>query len=516
MKIGIIGYGWIGQATKKLFPDAQIYDKFIPEYQQPLYECDLAFLAVPTPWTGGTGLDCSAVEDAIANCGCDFIVIRSATQPGFADDMAKKYNKKIVVQPEYLGETTAHPLLGMDSRNFMILGGDPLDRRAVIDCYATVYNANIKIRQVTRLEAEIIKFSENRAIFYKVVQCQELYDACALAGVDYYTIRDAVYGDDPRMNLWWTFVYPDRRGADSKCIPKDVYAWCAWAESTGLDPEATRALLNYNHKLVQTNPKVIEKKFELVPLEGQRPTGQHVIYVSCDIAYYYRLVLPLINSIVKQIDWICVHVHLICFDQPIIDLGAHDRVSFSYEIISKDFINNIKLNLHPDRMYRNSQILKTDNIYEIKEKIYYSCARFMRMADLFGPDQYVLQIDADTILCNPFNQQDFEAVTKTPRAMRKPKDPDTLIASCVGLGTGNPGKNFRDEFKAELIKRFNQGAYWFMDQHILKAIFQKIKFENIDILWCSWGDKTGMRFFTGKGDLKNQDKFLAKVAEWRE
>ena len=83
MKIGIIGYGWIGQATKKLFPDAQIYDKFIPEYQQPLYECDLAFLAVPTPWTGGKGLDCSAVEDAIANCGCDFIVIRSATQPGF-------------------------------------------------------------------------------------------------------------------------------------------------------------------------------------------------------------------------------------------------------------------------------------------------------------------------------------------------------------------------------------------------------------------------------------------------
>jgi hypothetical protein len=100
--------------------------------------------------------------------------------------------------------------------------------------------------------------------------------------------------------------------------------------------------------------------------------------------------------------------------------------------------------------------------------------------------------------------------------MRKPKDPDTLIASCIGLGTGNPGKNFRDEFKAELIKSFNQGAYWFTDQHILKAIFQKIKFENIDILWCSWGDKTGMHFFTGKGDLKNQDKFLAKVAEWRE
>ena len=66
MKVGIIGYGWIGKATKKLFPDAQIYDKFIPEYSKPLENCDIAFLAVPTPWEGGKELNCDAVEDAIA------------------------------------------------------------------------------------------------------------------------------------------------------------------------------------------------------------------------------------------------------------------------------------------------------------------------------------------------------------------------------------------------------------------------------------------------------------------
>ena len=35
MKVGIIGYGWVGKATEKLFPDAQIYDKFIPKYNKP-------------------------------------------------------------------------------------------------------------------------------------------------------------------------------------------------------------------------------------------------------------------------------------------------------------------------------------------------------------------------------------------------------------------------------------------------------------------------------------------------
>lgn len=255
MKVGIIGYGWIGKATHKLFPHAQIYDKFIDQYKEPLKDCDIAFLAVPTPWTGGPLLDCSAVEDAIATCDSKLIVIRSATQPGFADEMMKKYGKRIVVQPEYLGETPNHPFLQMDTRQFMVIGGDPADRRAVIDCYATVYNANIKITQVTRLEAEVIKFSENRAIFYKVMQCQELYDACEAAGIDYYTVRDAVYGDDPRMNLWWTFVFPDKRGANSKCIPKDVYAWCAWAESVGIDPSATKSLLQYNQELLAKNNK---------------------------------------------------------------------------------------------------------------------------------------------------------------------------------------------------------------------------------------------------------------------
>lgn len=253
-KVGIVGYGWIGKATHKIFPDAQIYDKFIPSLSSPLKKIDIAFIAVPTPCVEKGTLDCSAVEDAIANCGCDFLVIRSATNPGFADEMVRKYpNKRIVVQPEYLGETANHPFLQMESRQFMVLGGDPEDRRDVIECYQQVYNANVKIRQVSRYEAEVIKFSENRAIFYKLMQCQELYDACEAAGVDYYTVREAVYGDDPRMNLWWTFVYPDNRGANSKCIPKDVYAWCAWAESVGIDPLATRCLLEYNETLLSRN-----------------------------------------------------------------------------------------------------------------------------------------------------------------------------------------------------------------------------------------------------------------------
>lgn len=42
-------------------------------------------------------------------------------------------------------------------------------------------------------------------------------------GIVYYV---GAHGGAPRFNLWWTFVYPDKRGFNSKCPPEDVYVWC--------------------------------------------------------------------------------------------------------------------------------------------------------------------------------------------------------------------------------------------------------------------------------------------------
>jgi len=261
MKIGIIGFGWVGKAQSKLFPDAIVYDKynpFIPEgAQEPttmadINQCDIAFICVPTPLEKGK-LDCSIVEEAVKGCSCPLIVIRSTVMPGTTDRLSKKYRKKIVFQPEYIGETVAHPLFDPRSRPFLILGGARENLRRVIELYQEAYNANIRIRQVSALEAEIIKMSDNRAIAFKVAQCQELYDVCQKAKIDYYTIRDAVYDDDFRFNLWFTFVYPNKRGFNSKCIPKDVYGWAAWAESCGYEPKLTKAMLKINQAYLRQN-----------------------------------------------------------------------------------------------------------------------------------------------------------------------------------------------------------------------------------------------------------------------
>jgi len=266
--IGIVGAaGWVGRSMRNLFPKAVCYDKnnpFMLNYVSPLDKqvkqrettmadintCQVAFICVPSPCPDKGKLDTSIVEGVVKECTCPLIVIRSTVNPGDCDRWAKKYGKNIIMQPEYLGETPRHPLIDEKATPFIIMGGTEEDCRRLVELYTTVYNANVTIRQMTALEAEIVKLSENRAIGYKVAQCQELYDACEKAGVDYYKIREAVYGDDPRFNLWWTFVFPDKRGFNSKCIPKDIYAWSAWAESAKSEPELTKALLKYNAKLI--------------------------------------------------------------------------------------------------------------------------------------------------------------------------------------------------------------------------------------------------------------------------
>lgn len=251
MRVAIIGSGVVGKATKRLFPDAAVFDEPLGlGSREEVNTCEVAFVCVPTPGTEEGPLDTSVVEDVVSWLETKLIVLRSTVNPGTTERLSRQYGKRIVFQPEYLGETAAHPLTEMKERGFLILGGEPNDTREVIEIYQHTYNASVRIRQTDALTAELIKLAENRSIAHKVAEAQELYDMCQAAGVDYYVIREAVYQDDPRMSPYWTFVYPERRGFNSKCIPKDVYAIVTYARDVGADLEVTEAVLQRNERYI--------------------------------------------------------------------------------------------------------------------------------------------------------------------------------------------------------------------------------------------------------------------------
>lgn len=260
-KIGIIGgNGFVGTAMQKLFPDAIPFGRDA-DYKE-VNKCYAVFVCVPTNLRKDGTLDMSIVESVVKKLDVPLIIIRSTLQPGFSQYLENKYQKKISVVPEYVGETVAHPYLDEKTRPFLIIGGEKKVRFQVIEVFHRVYNANISIRQISNYGAEIIKLAENRAIAFRVMEFQELYDVCEAAGVDYYTIRDAVYGDDPRFNMLFSFIYPEDRGFNSsKCLIKDVPAFVAWAKQMGYSADITKLLVKKSNDYAKQN-RVYEKELK--------------------------------------------------------------------------------------------------------------------------------------------------------------------------------------------------------------------------------------------------------------
>ena len=131
MKISIIGYGHVGKAMKQLFTSATIYDKYLNMgTQMDVNNSDVAFVCVPTPMNKIDGsCDTSAVEEVVSWLESKCIVLRSTVPVGFTNYLKTKYKKRIVFQPEYYGETVAHPFADLKNQGWLSFGGDIEDIR---------------------------------------------------------------------------------------------------------------------------------------------------------------------------------------------------------------------------------------------------------------------------------------------------------------------------------------------------------------------------------------------------
>ncbi len=248
MKIGIIGYGHVGKLIHKEFPDANIYDKNLGIGTiDEINNCDVAFIAVPTP-QGEDGLcDTSIVEDVISKLKTELIIIRSTVYVGFTDYASEKYGKNIVFQPEYYGETISHPFKEHDSKDWITFGGNQDSIDLAIEVYKGVKNSNIKIYQSKAKDIEMAKYMENAFFAMKVSFVNEMYDIAKGLGANFNQTREAWLAD-PRIGSSHTFVYKDNRGYGGKCLPKDIASIHKQAEDIGVDTKLTSAIISKNNK----------------------------------------------------------------------------------------------------------------------------------------------------------------------------------------------------------------------------------------------------------------------------
>lgn len=248
--VGIIGYGMVGHVMHQLFPDAYIYDE--PKNigsKQIINYCDYVFVCVPTPMAEDGHCDTSIVDDVLNWIDRDcMIIIRSTVPVGYTFGQRVLSGKHIVFQPEYFGETVAHPFADAHNRNWITLGGDKSDTSKVAELYQTVFTSELIINQVDSNTAELAKYMENSFYSTKVSFCNQFYDLAEAYGVDYNTLRET-WLLDPRISRSHTFVYPDNRGYGGKCLPKDTAAIIYQGDAVGVDMSILKAVESYNYKL---------------------------------------------------------------------------------------------------------------------------------------------------------------------------------------------------------------------------------------------------------------------------
>lgn len=255
-RIAIIGMGYVGNGMLKLFPDAIQYDgpRNIGTKEE-VNTCDLAIICVPTPSLKDGSCDTSIVEEVISWIETPLFLIKSALEPGTADRLSEKYKKRIVVSPEYMGEGKywTPPWKYPDpvdpiSHGFLILGGTDEDCSEVADIFTPVVGPATRIRFVSRLEAEVIKYAENTWGAMKVTFANELRGICDTLGANWHKVREG-WLDDPRVEPMHTAVFKKKRGYGGKCFPKDTKAFAAIAEKKGYIPYLIRAMIKINSSL---------------------------------------------------------------------------------------------------------------------------------------------------------------------------------------------------------------------------------------------------------------------------
>ena len=137
-KVIIVGYGVVGKNMRKELDKLNpvVYDKKMNERPEQR-KFEFGFICVDTPLKDGR-LDTSQVELAIAENDCGVYVVKSTVPVGWTEQMVEKTGKRIVVNPEYYGETQHCLNYNFD---FTILGGDKKTCIEVIQLMQEVYDA---------------------------------------------------------------------------------------------------------------------------------------------------------------------------------------------------------------------------------------------------------------------------------------------------------------------------------------------------------------------------------------
>jgi nucleotide sugar dehydrogenase len=236
MKIGLIGNGFVGQATQLLANsdvDFFVYD-IVPEKCIPvglkftdLSDCDIIFVCLPTPMCSDGSCSLKLVNKVITELkqivsNTVDIVLRSTVIPGTSDNLG------VYFMPEFHTEKNWQEDFYLCSDWIVGSNGNTDFETKMTHLINNAYrHGKIKhntLHFISTKQAEMVKYIRNCFLATKVAFFNEIEEYCRTADIEYNTVKNLA-AIDYRIGISHTKVPNDgKRGFGGTCFPKDMHA----------------------------------------------------------------------------------------------------------------------------------------------------------------------------------------------------------------------------------------------------------------------------------------------------
>ena len=218
---------------------------------------ELTFICVGTPANNDGSIDLQQIEEVSSTIGESLgsdnhyhtIIVKSTVLPGTTETcilpiLVRESGKKSFVDfgigsnPEFLKEGTAVEDFFHSDR--IVIGvNDPKTKEVLKMIYRPL---NTRIFTTTIRTSEMIKYVSNAFLATKISFSNEVGNLCKKMGIDSYEVFTGV-GMDSRIN---PHFFRSGIGFGGSCLPKDICALIAHAQSLGVEPQILNAVIRMN------------------------------------------------------------------------------------------------------------------------------------------------------------------------------------------------------------------------------------------------------------------------------
>tara|TARA_X000000368_G_scaffold418978_1_gene421205 strand:+ start:735 stop:1589 length:855 start_codon:yes stop_codon:yes gene_type:complete len=272
MRIGIVGYGFVGQALSKgLLENVKVF-KVDPKLNTSV--CDLIefkpeviFICVPTPMDNDGDQDISILKKVlkeIKNTELEgLIVVKSTVHPGSISEIEEIF-PSFIYNPEFLREKHANE--DFINSTLIVFGGDKKSSNLLANIYSKYTKCVNKDYIFTDLiSASLIKYAINSFLATKVIFFNEFHNLFnsinkeeSWANFISYLSNDSRIGDSHMM----VPGHDGRYGFGGACLPKDASAIIKFADKKNIELSLIKNVIDANNKIRSSYDSPTEREDE--------------------------------------------------------------------------------------------------------------------------------------------------------------------------------------------------------------------------------------------------------------